>query len=151
MLAAASVVTSCCGHGAVSVVSVISKILWLCTQHYATFYSFRTATRFFWLCRVSLQDQYRDFMVRFMQSESPFQRWQLVCFHSNTIFFKTYNSLLCSKCTHKIWKRSVEKYKSYGTLSKTTHFLSVFCEASVVQQCTETQAGLVLDGLKTLK
>ena len=35
----------------------------------------------------------------------------------------------------------MEKYKSYGTLSKTTHFLSVFCEAGVVQQCTE--AGVV--------
>ena len=26
---------------------------------------------------------------------------------------------------------SVEKYRSYGTLSKTTHFLGVFCEGSV--------------------
>ena len=39
------------------------------------------------------------------------------------------------------------KYKSYGTLSKTTHFLSVFCEADVVQQCAESQAGVVQDGL----
>ena len=45
--------------------------------------------------------------------------------------------------THKIWKRSVEKYKCYGALSKTTHFLSVTCEAGVVQQCTEAQAGVV--------
>ena len=47
---------------------------------------------------------------------------------------------------HKLWKRSVEKYKSYGTLSKTTQFLSVFCEAGVVGQCTEAQAGMVQDG-----
>ena len=33
------------------------------------------------------------------------------------------------------------KYKSYGTLSETTH------EAGVVQQCTEAQAGVVQDGL----
>ena len=26
---------------------------------------------------------------------------------------------------------SVEKYRSYGTLSKTTHFLGVFCEGSI--------------------
>ena len=37
----------------------------------------------------------------------------------------------------------MEKYKSYGTLSKTTHFLSVFFEADVVQQCTEAQIGVV--------
>ena len=44
-------------------------------------------------------------------------------------------------CVHtEFWKRSVDKYKSYGTLSKTTHFLSVFCEVGVVQQCTEAQA-----------
>ena len=45
----------------------------------------------------------------------------------------------------------MEKYKSYGTLSKTTHFLSVFCEVDVVQQCTEAQAGMVLDGLNKAK
>ena len=45
-----------------------------------------------------------------------------------------------------MWKRSAGKYKSYGTLSKTTRFLSVFCEADVVQQCTEAQAGVVQDG-----
>ena len=33
-------------------------------------------------------------------------------------------------------------------LSKTTHFLSVFFELGVVQQCTEAQAGVVPDGLK---
>ena len=33
-------------------------------------------------------------------------------------------------------------------LSKTTHFLSVFFELVVVQQCTEAQAGVVPDGLK---
>ena len=42
----------------------------------------------------------------------------------------------------------MEKYKSYGTLSKTTHFLGVFCEAGVVQQSTEAQAGMVQDELK---
>ena len=41
----------------------------------------------------------------------------------------------------------MEKYKSYGTLGKTTHFLSVFCEVGVVQQCTVAQAGVVWDGL----
>ena len=41
----------------------------------------------------------------------------------------------------------MEKYKKYGILSKTTHFLSVFCEAGVVQQRTEAQAGMVQDGL----
>ena len=52
-------------------------------------------------------------------------------------------------CIHtKFWKRSVDKYKSYGTLSKTTHFLSVFCKADAVQQCTEAKAGMVQDGLK---
>ena len=40
----------------------------------------------------------------------------------------------------------MEKYKSYGTLSETTHFLSVFCGAGVVQQCTEAQAGVDQDG-----
>ena len=112
---------------------------------------FSTATGFFQLHRASLQDQYQTFMVRLMQSKSSFQRWHLLCFHSNIFFFKIYTSLLYSLHIHKIWKSSVEKYKSYGTLSKTTHFLSVFCEASVVQQCTEAQAGLVHDGLKTLK
>ena len=59
-----------------------------------------------------------------------------------------YKHLLYSLHTHKIWKRPVEKYKSNGTLRKTTHFLSVFCEAGVVQQCTETQAGMVKDGVR---
>ena len=79
---------------------------------------------------------------------SPFQRRHLVCSHSVKVFFKVYNSLLYSLRTHKIWKRSVEKYKSYGTLSKTTQFLRVFCETGVVQQCPEAQAGVVQDGLK---
>ena len=97
--------------------------------------SFRTATGFFRLCQASLQDQHqRD---RLMQSKSPFQRWQLNCFHSNTVFLKIHNSILYSLHTHKIWKRSAEKYKSYGTLSKTTR------EACVVRQCTEAQAGMV--------
>ena len=34
------------------------------------------------------------------------------------------------------------------TWSKTTHFVSVFCEAGVVQQFSEAQAGMVQDGLK---
>ena len=59
-----------------------------------------------------------------------------------------YNRLFYSLHTHTIWKRSVEKYKSYGTLSKTTHFLSVFCEAGVVQQCTEAEAGMVQEALE---
>ena len=109
--------------------------------------SFRAITRFFWLHQVSQQDQYRNIMVRMMQSKSPFQRWRLVCFHSNTVFIPVYNRLLYNLYTHKIWKRSVEIYKSYGTLSKTTHFLTEFCEAGVVQQCTEAQAGVVQDGL----
>ena len=63
---------------------------------------------------------------------STFQRWWLVCFHSNMVFL-IYNGRLCSLPPRTIRKRSVEKHKSYGTLSKTTHFLSVFCEAGVVQ------------------
>ena len=64
---------------------------------------------------------------------STFQRWWLVRFHSNMVFLTICNGRLCSLPPHTIWKRSVEKHKSYGTLSKTTHFLSVFCEAGVVQ------------------
>ena len=112
--------------------------------------SFRTATRFFWLCQVSLQDQHQNFAVRLMQSKIPFQRWRLVCFHCKTVFLTVYNSLLYSLHTRNIGMRSVEKYKNYGTLSKTTHFLSVFCEAGVVQQCTEAQAGVVQNGLRTV-
>ena len=37
----------------------------------------------------------------------------------------------------------MEKHKSYGTFSKMTHFLSMFCEAGVVQHCTEVQTGVV--------
>ena len=66
-----------------------------------------------------------------------------------TAFLKINNSLLCSLHTHKIWKRSVEKYRTYVTLSKTTHFLSVFCEAGMVQQYMEAQTGVVQDGLRT--
>ena len=82
-----------------------------------------------------------------MQSKSPYQRRRLVGFHSNTVFWTIYNCLLCSLHTHKIWKRSVEKYESCGTLSTTTHFVSAFCEAGVVQQCPEAQAGMVQDGI----
>ena len=113
------------------------------------FNSFRIATTIFRLRRTSLQDLYQNFTVRLKQLKSPFQRWWLVCFHNNTVFLKIYNTLLHSIHTHKIWKRSVEKYKSYVTLSMTTHFLSAFCEASVVQQCTEAQAGMVQEGLTT--
>ena len=81
-----------------------------------------------------------------MLSKSPFQRWGLVCFYRNTVFLTIYNGLLYALHTPKIWKRSGEKYKSYGILSKTTHFLSVFCEECVVQQCTEPHAGVVQYG-----
>ena len=101
--------------------------------------SLRTATRVFQVCQVSLQDQYQNFMVRLMRSISPFQGWLLVCFPSNTVFLTIYNSLLYSLHTHKIWKRSVEKYKCYGPLSTTTHFPSMFREVGVVEQCTEEQ------------
>ena len=111
--------------------------------------SYRTTTAFFPLHQSSpIQDQYWNCTVMLTQSKSLFERWQLVCFHSNTVFLKVCNRLLYSLRTHETWKRSVEKYKSYGTLSKSIHFLSVFCEADVVQQCTEAQTGLVQDGLK---
>ena len=98
---------------------------------------------------MSLQNQYQNFTVRLMQSKSPFRRRRLVCFQSNTLFLKMYNNLSYSLHTQKIWKRSVGKYKSYGTLSKTTHFLSVSCQAGVAQQCTEAPASMVQDGLST--
>ena len=82
-----------------------------------------------------------------MRSKSPSQRRQLVCFHSDTVFLTIYSNLLYSLYTHTLWKRSVQKYTSYGALSKTIHFLSVFCEAGVVQQSTEAQAGVVQDEL----
>ena len=44
----------------------------------------------------------------------------------------------------------MEKYKSYEKLGKTTHYLSVFCEACVVKQCPEAQAGVVKDGLRNM-
>ena len=46
-------------------------------------------------------------------------------------------------CIHTQFGRDLEKYKRYGTLSKTTHFQRLFCEAGVVWQCTEAQAGMV--------
>ena len=82
-----------------------------------------------------------------MRSKSPSQRRQLVCFHSDTVFLTIYSNLLYSLYTHTLWKRSVQKYTSYGALSKTIHFLSVLCEAGVVQQSTEAQAGVVQDEL----
>ena len=85
--------------------------------------SFRTVTGFFWLCWASLQDQFWNFMVRLMQSQSPFQWWQLVCFRSKTGFLTVYRSLFYSMHVSKIWKRSAEKHKSYETLRKTIHFL----------------------------
>ena len=45
----------------------------------------------------------------------------------------------------------MKKYKSYGTLSKTTHFLSVFCGVGVVQQYTEAQEGVVKEELQQYK
>ena len=112
--------------------------------------SFRTTTGFFQSHQVSLHDQYRNLTVRLMQSKSTFQRWWPVCFYSNTVFWIIY--LLYCLHSPKICKRSVEKYRScgsYGTLSKGTHFLCVFCEVGVVQQRTETQAGMVQDGLNS--
>ena len=50
--------------------------------------------------------------VGLMQWKSPFERWQLVCFHSNTIFLTIHYSLLYSRHIHTIWKRPVEKYES---------------------------------------
>ena len=124
-----------------------NKVLgWSCTAD-CPFNSFRTLTGFFQLRRVSPEDQYWNSTPRLMQSEFPFQRWWLVWFHNNTVFFTIYNNLLYSLHIHKLQKRPVEKYKSYGTLSKTTHFLSVFCEAGVAQQCTEAQASVVQDEL----
>ena len=111
-------------------------------------HSFRTTTGFLPRRWASLQDQYRNLSVRLAQSKSPFQRRRLVCFQSNTIFLEADSRLSYSLLAHKIWKRSVEKYKRYETLSKTTHFLSAFSEASGVQQWTETEAGLVQDGSK---
>ena len=71
-----------------------------------------------------------------------FQKWH--SFPTNV-----YDSLLYSLHMHIIWKRSVEEYKSQGALSKTTHFLSMFCEAGVVQQCTEEQADTFQKWVKT--
>ena len=100
---------------------------------------FGTATGFFRLRGASLQDQYRNFPGRLMQSKSPFQSYGWSVFIA-TVLWTVCNSLLHWLHTHKIWKRSVEKYKRYGTLSKITHFLSVFCEAGMVQQCTEAES-----------
>ena len=85
-----------------------------------SFNSFRTATGFFQLWWVSLQDQ--NFIIRLMQSKSPFQTWWLVCFQSNIVFLKIYKSQFYSLQTRNIWKRSVQKCRSYGTLNKTTLF-----------------------------
>ena len=130
------------------------SIKWCATLHIGVFFfvfffnSFRTATRFFWLCRASLQDQYPNCVFRLIPSKYPFQSWWLACFHSNTVFLKTDNRLLYNLRTHKIWQRSVEKYKRHGTLSTTTHVLHMFCEKGVAQQCTEAQVGVVQDGLR---
>ena len=74
----------------------------------------------------------------------------LVCFHSNAIFLTIYNSSFFGLHAHKIWKRSVEKYRSYGTLSNSLRFLSLFCKAGVVQLSTEAQAVMVQDGLRDM-
>ena len=92
--------------------------------------SFRT--QFLQLHRASLQDQYQN--LRF-------------CWCSQSPQFKDGGWFVSSLHTHKIWKSSVEKYKSCETLSKTLHFLCVFCEAGVVQQCTKAQLGVVQEGL----
>ena len=55
--------------------------------------------------------------------------------------------ILLSAYTWNLEEIYQKKYKSFGTLSKTTHFPSVVCEADVVQQCTEAQAGMVRNGL----
>ena len=70
--------------------------------------SFRTTIRFFWFCQGWLQDQYQNFMVRLMQS--PFERLQLVCFHSNTqytfkIFFYRYSPLSSLPCPSWLFVR----------------------------------------------
>ena len=80
-------------------------------------------------------------------AKSPFQRWQLVCFHSNTFFLTTYNSLVYIVCIHTNFGRDLQRNKCYVILSKTTHFLSVFCEVGVVKQCTKAQAGVAQDRL----
>ena len=54
--------------------------------------SFRTTAWFFWLRWASLQGRYGNCTVRLTKSESLFQRWWLVCFHSNTVFRQIYNS-----------------------------------------------------------
>ena len=78
-----------------------------------------------------------------MQLKSPLSNLEASLFPQQHSFLKNiFNSLLYSLRTHNIWKRSLGKYKSYGTWRKTTH------EAGVVQQCTEAQAGVVRDGLK---
>ena len=126
------------------------NLIFLQIQISLLFKYFRIATGLFRFHQASLQTQHQNFMVRLTQSKSPFKRWRLFFFllHSNKVFLKTYNSLSYSLHTHTIWKRSMEKYESSGTLSTTTHFLSVFCEVNVVQRCTEEQAGLVQDRLQ---
>ena len=125
-------------------------LIFLQIQISLLFKYFRIATGLFRFHQASLQTQHQNFMVRLTQSKSPFKRWRLFFFllHSNKVFLKTYNSLSYSLHTHTIWKSSSEKYISYTTSNKTTHFRSVLCEAGVVQQCTEEQAGLVQDRLQ---
>ena len=78
-----------------------------------------------------------------MQSKFPLSKMAASLFPQQHSFLT--NSLLRWLYTHKSWKRSAEKYKSCGTLSKTIHFLSVFFEGCVVQQWTRAQAGVIQD------
>ena len=107
----------------------------------------RTTTRFLVMLSVTTRPV-PEFYCWVDAEKSPFQRLWLVCFLSNRVFVTICTSLLHSLHMHKIWKKSVGKYKSCGTLSKTTHFLHVLCEGGVVQLCTEAQTGVVQDGLK---
>ena len=111
--------------------------------------SFRTGTGFISVPpSVTTRPIPEFYTVRLIQSKSPLQSWRLAWFQSNTVFGTICNSLLYSLHTHtQNWKRSVEKYKNYGILSKTTHFLSVFYGADTVQRCTESQRVVVRDGL----
>ena len=65
--------------------------------------SFGTTTRFLQLRQALLKDQYGNFTVRLMQSDYSFQRWWLVCFHSNAVFLKLYNlEEICAEI-QKLW------------------------------------------------
>ena len=64
----------------------------------------------------------------------PFKNSSLFVSLAIQFFLTIYIIAYYSVCIHtKLGKRTLEKYRSYGTLSKTTYFLSVFCEAVLVQ------------------